>query len=121
MSTKARRQEMKWGVFFCKKKWKMGGCLFVKKVEMGCFCKKVDLSSTQGHYVQYRYFLFYILLIWGVRTHPTHPPPPTGLAPTEGRCSRFPETVAPSAAVARRGVRRGAVQTMDCSFTLVPG
>ena len=21
------------------------------------------------------YFIFYILLIWGVRTHPTHPPP----------------------------------------------
>jgi len=27
----------------------------------------VDFSSTQ-------YFLFYILLIWGVRTHPTHTP-----------------------------------------------
>jgi len=24
------------------------------------------------HYVQYQYFLFFILLIWGVRTHPTH-------------------------------------------------
>jgi len=32
------------------------------------------------HYVQYQYFLFYILLIWGVHTHPKPPPPlPTGL------------------------------------------
>ena len=40
------------------------------------FVKKVDLSSTRVHYVQYQYFLFYILLIWegGVRT-----PLPTGL------------------------------------------
>jgi len=29
------------------------------------------------HYVQYQYFLFYILLIWGVRTQRT--PLPTGL------------------------------------------
>jgi len=41
-------------------------------------CKKVDLSSTQGVYVQYQYFLFYILLIWGcVRTQRT--PLRTGL------------------------------------------
>ena len=44
---------MKWGVFFC---------------------KKVDLSSIRRvHYVQYQYFLFYILLIWGVRTQRTPP------------------------------------------------
>ena len=29
---------------------------------------------TKVSNVQYQYFLFYILLIWGVRTHPTHPP-----------------------------------------------
>jgi len=42
----ARRQEMKWAV--CLKKWKMG--VFCKKVknEECFFCKKVDLSSTQG-------------------------------------------------------------------------
>jgi len=28
------------------------------------------------HYAQYQYFLFYILLIWGVHTHPTNPPCP---------------------------------------------
>ena len=38
MTTQARRQEIKWGVLFCKRKWKMGGV----------FCTKVDLSSTQG-------------------------------------------------------------------------
>jgi len=36
------------------------------------FCKKADLSSIRRvHYVQYQYFLFYILLIWGVRTQRT--------------------------------------------------
>jgi len=51
----------------------MGGC---KKVENGgCFVKKVDLSSTQGALRTVSvFFLFYILLIWRVRTHPTHPP-----------------------------------------------
>jgi len=41
----------------------------------GVFCKKVDLFSTQGALrrpLQYQYF--YILLIWGVPTHPTHLP-----------------------------------------------
>jgi len=51
----------------------------------GALCKKVDLSSTHGvlctisitvYYsiLQYQYFLFYILLIWGVRMHPMHHP-----------------------------------------------
>jgi len=44
----------------------------------GVFCKKVDLSSIRRvHYVQYQYFLFYILLIWGVRTQRT--PLPSGM------------------------------------------
>jgi len=44
----------------------------------GVFVKKVDLSSTQGALCTVSvFFLFYILLIWGVRTHPT--PLPTGL------------------------------------------
>jgi len=60
----ARRQEIKWGVFFCKKKWKMG-----------VFVKKWTFPPCRGHYVQYQYFLFYTVLIWGcVRT-----PLPTGL------------------------------------------
>jgi len=46
----------------------MGGVFFVKK---WTFPRWV-------HYVQHQYFLFYILLIWGVHTHPTHPLP-TGL------------------------------------------
>ena len=43
---------------------KWGGCFFVKKVEkwkMGTF------PQRRVHYVQYQYFLFYILLIWGCR------------------------------------------------------
>ena len=68
----------------------MGGC-FIKNEENGgvfCkksgkwgvfFCKKVDLSSTQGVLCTVSVFLFYISLIWGVRTHPTHPPLPTDL------------------------------------------
>jgi len=35
----------KWGCFFCKKKW--------------------TFPRRRVHYVQYQYFLFYILLIWG--------------------------------------------------------
>jgi len=38
------------------------------------FVKKRTFPQRRVHYVQYQYFLFYILLIWGVRTHPTHPP-----------------------------------------------
>ena len=43
------------------------------------FCKKVTFPQRRVHYVQYQYFLFYILLIWVgcVRTQRT--PPPTGL------------------------------------------
>jgi len=48
----------------------MGNC---KKGKMGVFfVKKVDLSSTQGALCTVSVFLFYILLIWGVRR-------PTGL------------------------------------------
>ena len=39
------------------------------------FCKKWTFPQRRVDYVQYQYFLFYILLIWGMRTHPT----PTGL------------------------------------------
>ena len=51
------RQEMKWGGVFFRKKW--------------------TFPQRRVHYVQYQYFLFYILLISGgcvVRTHLTHPP-----------------------------------------------
>ena len=49
---------------------------FVKKVENGgVFCKKWTFPQRRVHYVQYQYFLFYILLIWGGCTHPTHPLP----------------------------------------------
>jgi len=52
------------GVLFCK-----------KKVENGVFwVKKWTFPQRRVHYVQYQYLLFYILLIWGVRTYPTHPP-----------------------------------------------
>jgi len=46
--------------------------VFCKKVENGggVFCKK--WTFPQMHYVQYQYFLFYILLIGG-RTHPRTP------------------------------------------------
>jgi len=86
------------GGAFCKKMWKMGsvfckkventGCYFVKKVENGgvffvkkwkiiggCFCKKWTFSQRRVHYVQYQYFLFYVLLIWGcVRTPAAYGP-----------------------------------------------
>ena len=55
------------------------------------FVKKVDLSSTQGALCTVSVFLFYILLIWGVHTHPTHPPP-TGLYITQ-RMRFFMKTV----------------------------
>jgi len=61
------------GGVFVEKKWKMG-VFFVKKVENGVFCKKVNLSPTQGALCTVSVFLFYILLIWGVRTHPTNLP-----------------------------------------------
>jgi len=51
---------------FCKKSGKWGGVFF--------FVKKWTFSQHRVHYVQYRYFLFYILLIWGcVRTQRTPP------------------------------------------------
>ena len=43
------------------------------------FVKKWTFLQRRVHYVQYQYFLFYILLIWGcVRTQHT-PPAYTGL------------------------------------------
>ena len=65
------------GVFFVKKSGKWG---VVKKWKMGFFVKKWAFPQRRVHYVQYQYFLFYILLIWGrgcVRTQRT--PLPTGL------------------------------------------
>ena len=41
----------------------------------GVFVKQYTFPQRRLHYVQYQYFLFYILLIWErVRTHTTHPP-----------------------------------------------
>ena len=62
----ARRQEMKWKGAFCKKSGKWG--VF--------FCKKKwTFPRRRVHYVQYQYFLFYILLIWEcVRTLPAYRP-----------------------------------------------
>ena len=58
----------------------MGGC---KKVEYGFFCKKSEkwgvycekwtFPQRRVDYVQYQYFYFTFYL-FGVRTHPTHPP-----------------------------------------------
>jgi len=47
------------------------GVFFVKKSgKWGCFIvKKWTFPQRRVHYVQYQY-LFYILLIWGVRMHP---------------------------------------------------
>ena len=56
-----RRQEMKWGCF--------GG----KKENWGCFVKKLTFPQRRVHYVQYQYFLFYIILIWGAYA-PNAPP-----------------------------------------------
>jgi len=56
------------------KKVENWGCV-VKSEKWGVFyVKKWTFSQRRVHYVQYQYFVFYILLIWGVRTHPTHPP-----------------------------------------------
>jgi len=67
------------GCFFVKK-WKMGGVV-VKKVESGSvFVKKWIFPQCRVHYVQYQYFLFYILYLFGgvcARTQRT--PLPTGL------------------------------------------
>jgi len=53
---------MKWG----------GGCKKVENAGVFCkkwkkfFCKKWPFPQRRVHYVQYQYFLFCILLIWGV-------------------------------------------------------
>jgi len=63
------------GVYFVKKMENRGGGVFL--------VKKWTFPQRRVHYVQYQYFLFYILLIWGcVRTQRT--PLPTGLG-TAGR------------------------------------
>jgi len=54
-------QEIKWGV--------------VKKWKMGVFCKKVDLSSTQGALCTVSVFFILHFTYLGVRTHSTPPPP----------------------------------------------
>jgi len=54
-------------VFFVKKKWKMG-----------FFCKKVDLSSTQGALCKPTVSVFFTFYLFGVPTHPSHRLP-TGL------------------------------------------
>ena len=41
---------------------------------MAFFVKKWTFPRCSVHYVQYQYFLFYILLIRRMRTYPTHPP-----------------------------------------------
>ena len=41
------------------------------------FCKKWTFPQRRVHYVQYQYFLFYILLIGGAYA-PNAPPLPTG-------------------------------------------
>jgi len=52
--------------FFCKK---VENGVFCKKVEYGgCFCKKWTFPQRRVHYVQYQYFIFYILLICTQRT-----------------------------------------------------
>jgi len=56
----ARRQKIKWGVFFIK-----------KSGNGGCFCKKVDLSTTHGALCTVSVFFilhllyFYIYLYYG--------------------------------------------------------
>jgi len=60
----------KWKVFFVKKSGKWGGVFFVKKW---------TFSQHRVRYVQYRYFLFYILLIWGAAYAPNARPLLPGL------------------------------------------
>ena len=64
VNQQARMQEMK-----------CGGVFLLKKVEMGCFCKKVDLSSTQGALCTVSvFFILHFTYFGGGCTHPTHPP-----------------------------------------------
>jgi len=51
------------------------------------FCKKVDLSSTQGALCTVSVFSFYILLIWGGAYAPNAPPVSTGLLTNCTLCS----------------------------------
>jgi len=64
---------MKWGECFFVKKWKMGGV--DKKWKMVFFCKKVDLSSTQGALctVSVFFILHYFTYSGCVRTQRTSP------------------------------------------------
>ena len=61
----AGRQEIKWGGGVFVKKWKMCGCFFVKKW---------TFPRRRVHYVQYQYFLFYILLTCGGAYAPAYAP-----------------------------------------------
>ena len=63
------------GGAFCKKV-ENRGCFFVKKVENGgCFfVKKWTFPQRRVHYVQYQYFLFNTVLIWGSAYTPNAPP-----------------------------------------------
>jgi len=45
----------------------------------GVFCKKWTFPQHRVHYVQYQYFLFYILLIWEGAYATNAPPMPMGL------------------------------------------
>ena len=53
---------MKWGCFV--KKWKMGGV----------FCKKVDLSSTQGALCTVSVFFYFTFYLFGGGYAPNAPP-----------------------------------------------
>ena len=67
------------------------GCFFVKKsVENGgCFVKSGPFLNAGCIMYSISIFLFYILLIWGVRTHPMHDPPAYGPAGSEFHKSVF--------------------------------
>jgi len=67
----ARKQEIKWGVFFCKK-WKIG--FFVQKWKMGVFVKSGPFLNAGC--IMYSISIFYFtfhLFGEGVRTHLTRP------------------------------------------------
>ena len=71
----ARKQEIKWGVFFVKSGKSV---FFVQKWTMGVFVKKWTFPQRRVHYVQYQYFLFYISLIWGGGAYAPNAPPAYG-------------------------------------------
>jgi len=83
---------------------KWWGC-FVKKVENGGGCKKVDLSSTRGALCTVSVFFSLHFTFWGegVRTHPTHPLLSTGLRPHSISIALRGPT---SAQIARQKARR---------------